>query len=1080
MTTKLPSGLTLHFQPLHQEAIAARHLHTGILLGSLLLSGLVGCREKEPVRIVPKMQTSVEAAPAQAPDARELLASAEKAVTQGNWSDAKRFLKDLLVAKPDHPAGLFLMSRVQAETGHLDDAIEMLANIPDNDAEFGIAALGQRGEFLRQVGRNHEAIQVWQTLLAKPSVANDPFSNQIRSQLAADLQRVGRRIEAGEQLRILVKQSAANEDQLRQLLYITRPPKTREEFAAEVERERLRTQGVAVDSPDASASSDLNSAWTSLIERRTREAIETLQAVIKHQPSMQAQALLAYAYADLQAFPQMRATIVDANSNSSLPGNLRDFPSFWMAVGAQALFEQSTDDAIGAFAEAMRLDPTSDRAHELLSAALLQAGRVNDAEAVDERRYLLAGPREAYVAVGDGQPDDLRAGRFLVEDLLRLGEMDQACEWRKAIAKRHRGQWGSADEIQQDCAQWKSLAKEERLKRQLAGISIEGNSKPDLAWLRSTPKDISSTIRSPTTPSGQPSFTPPRLVDVAVSVGLQAVFHNRPERVLKLMRLHESLGPGTAALDYDRDGQIDFYINQASGDPPQSPGTRPNHLFRGTTSDHEPPVYVDATAPAAADDRGYGVGLTAGDWNQDGWEDLAIANVGQNRLLLNQGDGTFIDATNGIGWNSEQFTASLAMADMDGNGSPDLIEINYADDPRVFEPVQVNSLGLPTDLPGPNHFRAANDQLWLSDPQGQARQVILRRDAIVDLNRETPEQSSPSTPDPPQASGTHTPKNQLPKLGDDAFPGLGLIAGELDGQPGLECFVANDSRPNQFWKISRNGSIVKLLQYAETIGLATSSQGKTTACMGVGAADFDRNGTQDMVVANWYDEWLNLYQQVRPGMYRDVAIAFGLDRFSDHHVGFGIQGLDYDNDGWVDLVIGNGHIEDLTHQQLPLQMETQVLVNLGDHFEQADMKSTLGGYWDTPHIGRSLTRCDHNRDGRLDALLSDLHDPLALLENQTESDHHWIQFSLVATSSERSAIGTRIEVLGTEKPAVASLNAGDGFACRNEPVVHLGLANRSDPVDVQITWPSGEVQTLGQLSLDRRYLVVENQLAWPE
>ncbi|KLU04867.1 hypothetical protein RISK_003135 [Rhodopirellula islandica] len=1069
-------------KPFFQEAIAARRLHTGILLSGLLLGGTCGCREKEPARIVPKMETSVEASNAQAPDARELLVSAEKAVTLRNWSDANRFLKDLLVAKPDHPAGLFLMARVQAETGNLDSAIEMLANVPDNDAKFGIAALGQRGEFLRQVGRNQEAIQVWQALLAKPSVANDPFANQIRSQLAADLQHVGRRIEAGEQLRILVKQSAATEDQLRQLLYITRPPKTREEFAAEVERERLRTQGVAVDSPDAPASSDLNSAWTSLIERRTREAIETLQSVIKQQPSMQAHALLAYAYADLQSFPQMRATIGDANSNSSLPGNLRDFPSFWMAVGAQALFEQSTDDAIGAFVEAMRLDPTSDRAHELLAAALLQAGRVNAAEAVDERRYLLAGPREAYVAVGAGQPDDLRAGKFLVEDLLRLGEMDQACEWRKAIAKRHPGQWGSADEVKQDCAEWKSLAKEDRLKRQLAGISVDRYSKPDLAWLRSTPKAISSTTKPQTTPFTDPPFTPPRLVDVAASVGLNAVFYNRPERVLKLMRLHESLGPGTAALDYDRDGQIDFYINQASGDPPLSSGTRPNHLFRGTARDNGSPVYADVTSSAAADDRGYGVGLTAGDWNQDGWEDLAIANVGQNRLFLNQGDGTFVDATDRVGWSSEKFTASLAMADMDGNGSPDLIEINYADDPRVFEPVEVNSLGLPTNLPGPNHFHAANDQLWLSDSLGLARQVILRRDAIVDLNREAPEQNSPNTPVPPKASGTHahTPKNLLPKLGDDAFPGLGLIAGELDGQPGLECFVANDSRPNQFWKISRTGSKVKLLQYAETIGLATSSQGKTTACMGVGAADFDRNGTQDMVVANWYDEWLNLYQQVRPGMYRDVAIAFGLDRFSDHQVGFGIQGIDYDNNGWVDLVIGNGHIEDLTHQQLPLQMETQVLVNLGDHFEQADMKSTLGGYWDTPHIGRSLTRCDHNRDGRLDALLSDLHDPLALLENQTENDHHWVQLSLVATSSERSAIGTRVEIIGADKPAVASLNTGNGFACRNEPVVHLGLAGISDPVDVQITWPNGERQTLEQLTVDRRYLVVEAQDAWPE
>jgi hypothetical protein len=439
-----------------------------------------------------------------------------------------------------------------------------------------------------------------------------------------------------------------------------------------------------------------------------------------------------------------------------------------------------------------------------------------------------------------------------------------------------------------------------------------------------------------------------------------------------------------------------------------------------------------------------------------------------------------VDVTERVGWNDEEFTASLAMADMDGNGLPDLIEINYCDDPRVFEPVEVNALGLPTNLPGPNHFRAAHDQLWLNDPQGKARSVVLRRDAIVGLAEETADSDAGLSSAPIASTDGHTPKNQLPKLGDDAFPGLGVVVGDLDGQPGLECFVANDSRPNQFWKVERVGETVKLLQYAETIGLATSSQGKTTACMGVGAADFDRNGMQDLVVANWYDEWLNLYQQVRPGMYRDVAIAFGLDRFSDHHVGFGTQGIDCDNDGWVDLVIGNGHIEDLTHQQLPLQMETQVLVNLGDHFERADMRSAVGGYWATLHIGRSLIRCDHNRDGRMDALLSDLHDPLALLENQTKTGHHWIQFSCIATNSERSAIGTRIEIIGVPKPAVASVNAGDGFACRNEPVVHFGLATDGNPVDVQITWPTGETQTFEQLSVNRRYLIVERQDAWPE
>ncbi|MCC9655424.1 FG-GAP-like repeat-containing protein [Rhodopirellula halodulae] len=1046
---------------------------------ALLLCVMLGCRESEPKRIVPKVEVKLEESEAAA-QPNELLRKAEKAVTQADWKNAKRYLTDLLVVEPSHPAGLFLMARVEAEDGNLENAIEMLSNVSDEDAKFGIAALGQRGEFLRQVGRTHEAIEVWKTLLAKPSVANDPFADQIRDQLISDLQRVGRRIEAGRQLRLMVKRSVATEEHLRSLLYVTQPPKTREAFAKEVELERLRMEGnlpADANQDDADSQSGLNAAWKSLIERRTREAIGLLEEVVKTEPTLQAHALLAYAYSDLQDFDRMRATLLQARRYEESADDLKSFPSFWMAVGAEASYEQNLDEAIHSFATAMKLDPTSDRAHELLASALLLDGKVDLAEAVDERRYLLAGPREAYLAIGPGQPDDLRAGKFLVADLLKLGEVDQACAWRRIIAKRQRGKWGTSDEVRELCRQWQAISEDEILDRQLAGVRPTEFAAVDLAWLESGSIEQLDGKRS-----GMPnesSYVPPRLVDVAPEVGLDAVFYNRDERVLKLMRLHESLGPGTAALDFDRDGQVDFYVNQASGEAPQSAGTRPNHLFRGLRGEASI-TYEDVTALAGADDRGYGVGLTVGDWNQDGFDDLVVGNVGRNRLFLNQGDGSFWEASEAIGWTAESFTSSLAMADMDGDALPDLIEINYVTDPRMYEAVETNGLGLPTNLPGPNRFRAALDRLWLGGPRGRVNGVTLRRDAKVNFGEESAKPTSGENDFTDDEESDPLLDHSLPKIGDDAFPGLGVIVGQMDGAPGLECFVANDSRPNQFWKVQRDGNLVQLQQFAETIGLATSSQGKTTACMGVAAADFDRNGYQDLVVTNWYDEWLNLYQQTSPGMYRDVAIAFGLDRFSDRHVGFGTQGIDYDNNGWVDLLIGNGHIEDLTHQLLRFQMETQVLVNLGDRFEQADMESEVGGYWSEPHIGRSMTRCDHNRDGRLDALLSDLHDPLALLENQTESQQHWIQFVLTARDSERLAIGTRVEVRGTPLPSVAELNAGSGYAASNQAIVHLGLAAMEEPVDVQITWPDGTKQQLEGLAVDQRYLVVEGQEVWTD
>ncbi|MEM0925473.1 MAG: CRTAC1 family protein, partial [Planctomycetota bacterium] len=446
-------------------------------------------------------------------------------------------------------------------------------------------------------------------------------------------------------------------------------------------------------------------------------------------------------------------------------------------------------------------------------------------------------------------------------------------------------------------------------------------------------------------------------------------------------------------------------------------------------------------------------------WNQDGFWDIAIGNFGANQLLINQGDGTFLDRSDLIADNKALMTASLAMADLDGDGLSDWIEVNYVDDPAVFDPIPVTAAGYPSLFVGPNKFRAATDRVGFTTTIGttQLRNLADPSQGVADLRNA-------------DAATDATAGAEIPRIGDAAQPGLGLMVTNLDSGPGLECFIANDSRPNQCWRVTP-GDRRPVQDIAMLLGLATSGTGESTACMGIAAADFNRDGFDDLAVTNWYDEWTNLYEQNSGGSFADRSPRYGLDRLSDRHVGFGMAAEDFDGDGWVDLLVGNGHVDDFSHQGIPQKMPTQVLQNIDARFEETRQSDA---YFSVGHVSRSVVTADVNRDGKMDVVLTDLLDDAELLINETEAAN-WIQFQLVGTTSERSATGARVIIEGLPNEPTRTLAATAGYMGRGEDVLHFGLAGWTKPVSVRVQWPDGTSESYRGLAVNQRHLLTQGQ-----
>jgi hypothetical protein len=520
-----------------------------------------------------------------------------------------------------------------------------------------------------------------------------------------------------------------------------------------------------------------------------------------------------------------------------------------------------------------------------------------------------------------------------------------------------------------------------------------------------------------------------KLVDVTTRAGLQ-FRHNSGAYGGKL--LPETLGAGCAFLDYDRDGWQDILLLNGMDWPGHKRQRSTLRLYHNNRNG----TFSDVTRGAGLDIEMYGMGVAVGDYNNDGFPDILITCVGQNRLFKNTGKGTFVDVTkaSGLGGRSG-FSTSALWFDFDRDGLLDLFICNYvkwSPEHDVFCSLDGKHKSYCT----PEAYRG--ETCWLFHNRGNGTfEDVTATSGIFDS-------SSKSL-------------------------GVAMLDYDQDGWPDL--LVANDTQPNKLYRNLRNGTFKDV---AVDAGIAFSAEGKARAGMGVDVADFDNSGSAGVAITNFDNEMIGLYRPSANGTYADVAAQSGVGLPSKDKLGFGCVFLDADLDGSLDLVSVNGHIDDTVRsvRNVGYAQPPQLFLNNGKGVFR-DVASEAGSEFVQPKVGRGLAYGDFDGDGDLDILMTTNNGPAFLFRNDQLAGNRSIRVRLVGTKSNRDAIGASVRIFHGGTSQSRLVKGGSSYLSQSELPVTFGVGKRDRVDRLVIQWPSGQTEEYKDLATGRSYECVE-------
>lgn len=526
--------------------------------------------------------------------------------------------------------------------------------------------------------------------------------------------------------------------------------------------------------------------------------------------------------------------------------------------------------------------------------------------------------------------------------------------------------------------------------------------------------------------------------------------------------ISEIMGAGGALFDFDNDGDLDIYLVQGQmlgpgktlDDAlfaPQAPLPLTDRLYRNdlvVRADGTRTLrFTDVTKGSGLVGRSYGMGVATGDFDNDGRVDLYRTALGPNQLFRNNGDGTFSDVSDRTGTSDPRWSVSASFVDIDRDGWLDLYVGNYLDhrvdraDPKCFTRTGER------DYCGPRSYTPLPDRLYRN-----------RRDGtFVDVTAEA-------------------------LVAREYGPALGVVAADFNADRWADIYVANDGEPNVLWINQRNG---RFRNTALLAGAALNSVGSAQGSMGVDAGDFDNDGDEDLFMTNLVGETNTLYVNDGTGLFEDRTATVRLGVPSLPYTGFGTAWFDFDNDGWLDLLVANGAVrivEGLARatDPFPLHERNQLFRNLGTGplagsparqprwgaFEEVTARA--GAVFELSEVSRGAAFGDVDNDGDVDVLVTNNNGPARLLINHVGQRNRWVGLRLVGGPGPRDMLGARVGVFRNEGPPLWRRARADGsYASANDPRVLVGLANAATVRRVRVIWPSGRVEDWTNIAVGR-------------
>lgn len=914
--------------------------------------------------------------------AADLLQAAETAIQENHLDEARQKLDECLQFDPENALAKVYRGQLFREAGDIDSARQMWQSISTHDdktlalAEYlqGTVAM-ELGEVAASRDRFLEANRL------------DPTHLAARARLV-EVYRMLRK--SKELLSVLNELANLRPLTLQELVLRTVPQRS-----GYPPDESIRTLKLALrTSPN---DQDLHFALSESLREKSafQEAIESLQAIensVLQDHALRSQLILAHLEAgNLQTAMQLCETV---------PATVSGDHHLTAACGQVAYAAGLWSHAARALRDVVR-DDVNHRLHCFqLGRSLERLGFSAAAEALSERAVVLDELERLCLRISREQatptPQAVPLIRQIVKLLFTLRREQEAIDW---------------------CLVGLRLAPRDvdlRAKLEVSQKSVSQEQPNPLAQLLPTATELARLANS--TPlqifdergSGRTSSF--SFVDVHVAAGLEFTYFNGKTGFEHLI---ESMGGGVLVVDFDSDGFADLYFPQGTTIPFNSTETRYHDRLMRNDAGRQ---FRDVTQHAVSKSYLYGLGGTVLDYNNDGFEDICVTNLGRNHFYVNNGDGTLTEIGSEIGFAEEEMSTSATSADFNNDSLPDLYLTNYVTELKVC-PLPDGTYR-PCD---PSSFRGQPDRLFLNDGAGGFRDLS----SII----------------------------AVPAQGGK---GLGVLAVDLDSDQDIDIYVTNDGMPNFLFENTTplHAETPVFVERALPSGVALDASGRAQAGMGLAIADFDQDQQLDLYVTNFYLEHNTLYRNEGHLIFSDATRRFNLFEATLPVLGFGVQADDFDLDGDADLLVANGHIfHDRTAEQ-PWKMTAQFFANQGNgRFE--DVSKLSGDYFSSQSLGRGVATFDWNRDGSRDAVIVHQDRPPALLENRTPARHSVVQLRLVGTVSNRHGDGAVIYVhTGEGEPRIALTATGNYLSC-NSRERQIVLPRTLQSLRLEILWPSG-------------------------